>query len=120
MPPKPLIELSAGAWEEYAQNAYEAYGETTDHKNFQGNPMPDWALLPETIRAAWINSVKQVAVDFAIRKAFGDEETLWDLDERERAQVNHAFDYADNHSAAGVPGHGQFLLLAKLARRARL
>lgn len=117
MTPKPLIELSEGAWYEYAENAYDAYGETTDHKNYQGLPMPDWADLPQTIKTAWANSVKQVAVDFVIRPG---ADSLWDLDERERAQVNHAMDYTDNHSAAGVPGHGQFLLIAKLAKRIRL
>lgn len=38
------------------------------------------------------------------------------LDPREQAQVLHAKEYAEQHAAAGVPGHGQFLLIAKLAR----
>lgn len=37
------------------------------------------------------------------------------LDARERAQLEHARDYAQRHASAGAPGHGQFLLLAKLA-----
>lgn len=37
------------------------------------------------------------------------------LDSRELAQVSHAQEYAQNHQAAGAPGHGQFVLIAKLA-----
>jgi hypothetical protein len=33
--------------------AYEAYGEITGHRNFQGDPMPEWDDLPSTIKAAW-------------------------------------------------------------------
>ena len=37
------------------------------------------------------------------------------LDSREWSQVLHAQAYAHNHLGAGVPGHSQFLLIAKLA-----
>lgn len=37
------------------------------------------------------------------------------LDPRELAQVRHAVVYAERHTAAGAPGHGQFLLIAKMA-----
>jgi hypothetical protein len=37
-----------------AQAAYHAYGAVTDHKNYQGLPMPTWPELPEKIRAAWV------------------------------------------------------------------
>jgi len=37
------------------------------------------------------------------------------LDSREWSQVLHAQAYARNHQGAGAPGHGQFLLIAKLA-----
>lgn len=40
---------------------------------------------------------------------------LMKLDPREQAQIKHARDYRDNYSHAGAPGHGQFLLIAKLA-----
>jgi hypothetical protein len=39
-----------------------------------------------------------------------------ELEARERAQVFHALDYARNHAAAGIAGHGQLILIAKLAR----
>lgn len=38
------------------------------------------------------------------------------LDSREWSQVLHAQAYARNHIGAGAPGHGQFLLIAKLAQ----
>lgn len=50
-----------------------------------------------------------------------DEQKLkhWadELDPRERAQVEHAMDYAERYANAGAPGHGQFLLIAKMARQ---
>lgn len=39
---------------EKAQRAYDAYGAVTEHKNFQGDPMPAWADLGDTIQAAWV------------------------------------------------------------------
>lgn len=38
-----------------------------------------------------------------------------ELEPREWSQVRHAQAYARNHIGAGAPGHGQFLLIAKLA-----
>lgn len=32
---------------------YEDYGNFVHWKNFQGNPMPKWDELPQTIRGAW-------------------------------------------------------------------
>lgn len=40
-----------------------------------------------------------------------------ELDAREIAQVQHAMDYAGRHASAGAPGHGQFLLIAKMAHQ---
>lgn len=42
----------------FAKAAYHDYGLTTDFKNFQGNPMPEWDALPDKIKSAWIASVK--------------------------------------------------------------
>lgn len=33
--------------------AYDAYGATTDYKNYLGLSMPEWEDLPETIKKAW-------------------------------------------------------------------
>jgi hypothetical protein len=38
------------------------------------------------------------------------------LDSREHSQILHAQVYARDHVGAGAPGHGQFLLIAKLAQ----
>ena len=43
-----------------ANMAYLAYGQVTDHKNFRGEPMPDFDDLPDKIRSAWVNAVKAV------------------------------------------------------------
>ncbi len=43
-----------------AEAAYDAYGATTDHKNYQGLPMPKWDDLPEKIRAAWFAAAARV------------------------------------------------------------
>lgn len=39
------------------------------------------------------------------------------LDTRDHAQIRHATDYAAQHHVAGVPGHSQFMLIAKLFRQ---
>ncbi len=36
-----------------AREAYDAYGEVTDHKNYRGEPMPLWKDLGEKIQDAW-------------------------------------------------------------------
>jgi hypothetical protein len=38
------------------------------------------------------------------------------LESREWSQVLHAQAYTRDHIGAGAPGHGQFLLIAKLAK----
>jgi hypothetical protein len=38
------------------------------------------------------------------------------LDHREIEQIRHATAYAASYAAAGVPGHGQFMLIAKLTK----
>lgn len=43
-----------------AKLAYVAYGETTGFRNFQGNPMPSWNNLGDTIQAAWIAAANAV------------------------------------------------------------
>ena len=39
-----------------------------------------------------------------------------DLEPRELAQVYHALAYAKDYAHAGIPGHGQHMLIAKLAK----
>ena len=47
-----------------ARAAYDAYGNVTDHKNYRGDPMPEWDNLPEKIQQAWRAAVAR-ALDFA-------------------------------------------------------
>ncbi len=42
-----------------AQEAYEAYGQTTGGKDYQGLPMPEWADLGEQIQNAWRAAVSR-------------------------------------------------------------
>lgn len=48
------------AWLEKAKLAYNAYGKSTDFKNYKGLPMPEWDSLPEAIQIAWGSAVKAV------------------------------------------------------------
>lgn len=48
---------------ELAQSAYAAYGEATDHQNYQGLPMPEWPDLGDQIHKAWIAAAGTVALD---------------------------------------------------------
>ena len=45
----------------------------------------------------------------------GEHHWTHELTEREYAQVKHAVIYSTAHGDAGVPGHSQFMLIAKLA-----
>jgi len=111
---------------ELAQAIYKAYGETTEFKNYQGLPMPEWKDLTDKIRAAWEAAAKRAIGAMIIEQQYENNrlQDEWDakfkFDEREKAQIEHAQDYAEKHSKAGVPGHGQFLLIAKLANALEL
>lgn len=41
---------------ELGRSAYRAYGQVTDFKNFQGDPMPEWDDLGQHIQEAWMES----------------------------------------------------------------
>jgi len=56
---------------DYAKIAYAAYGATTDHKNYQGLPMPEWDALSDTIKAAWIAAATAwIAAATAVMQAY--------------------------------------------------
>ncbi len=44
--------------EDVARAMYAAYGEITGHKNYLGNPMPDWADLGDTVQQAWLGAAR--------------------------------------------------------------
>lgn len=43
-----------------AKLAYEAYGHSTGNKNFRGEEMPAWEILPEKIKHAWLAAAAAV------------------------------------------------------------
>jgi hypothetical protein len=86
------------------EDLYAVYGSVTDFKNYQGLPMPLWSNLTPKIQEAW-NAV-----------ADAKESTKVDLEIREMRQIQHALIYEGQFQDAGVPGHGQFILIAKLAK----
>lgn len=47
-PEAPRVDLTS-----LARFGYQAYASASGGKNFQGNPMPTWDELPETIRDYW-------------------------------------------------------------------
>lgn len=51
---------------ELAKIAYRAYGQTTDFKNYQGLPMPEFDNLPEKIQEAWIAASQAIVKHFNI------------------------------------------------------
>jgi len=59
--------------------AYQAYGESTDWKNFRGDKMPEWEELPEAIQEAWriasVGSVKHW-IETTFKSACLDNERL--------------------------------------------
>jgi hypothetical protein len=44
--------------EGFGRKAYQDYGDYVGWQNFAGLPMPQWEELPETIRQAWLVSVR--------------------------------------------------------------
>jgi len=48
--------------EKLAQAAYMAYGKSTNNKNFRGEEMPTWELLPTAIQNAWIAATGEIVV----------------------------------------------------------
>lgn len=46
-------ELHFGTFADLAKQAYCAYGDEAEWKNYQGKLMPDWDDLPENIRRYW-------------------------------------------------------------------
>jgi len=48
-----MVGITDYGIEQMAKQAYYAYGSVTDHKNYQGLPMPEWENLTYKIREAW-------------------------------------------------------------------
>lgn len=96
-----------------AMLAYQAYGKSVGYKNYQGLPMPQWGNLSPAIKDAWVAAAKE---SVARQHAADLIKLRQQLDDREFLQIKHAFYYNEAFKGAGIPGHEQFILLAKLAK----
>lgn len=53
-------QLTDANWSAIAPFAYSAYGAVVNFKNYQGQPMPPFDQLPETIKQAWEQAARSV------------------------------------------------------------
>lgn len=61
------MQVEAGmAWSDIAGSAYRAYAANRGNKDYRGEELPAWDVLPEHIRSAWEAAVRQV--DFCLTK----------------------------------------------------
>jgi hypothetical protein len=55
-------QAAAGlSWHDVAKAAYAAYAASIGNRNFRGDLMPDWDVLPAAIKTAWEAAVREVA-----------------------------------------------------------
>lgn len=47
-----------------AGRGYNAYGSTTDHKNYLGQPMPNWQELPAKQKHAWLTATTSIVAGY--------------------------------------------------------
>lgn len=87
------------------RKAYDFYNEGTDGLTHDGKPLPKFDEMPERIQVRW----QHVGEGFA--PFLGENHPF---DSREWETICHAKTYAAEFSHAGIPGHGQILLIAKL------
>lgn len=85
---------------------FEGYRISAAGTTYDGKPIPDWSELGEDVRGHWM------AASVALFKAMKEH---LNLDTREIEQIRHAQHYKKSFSSGGIPGHNQFLLIAKLA-----
>ena len=92
---------------EIARDLYAAYSQVIDANNPKLRAMPAWEDLPSEIQLAWEGAAFQAASVLKPRV---------ELEAREQLQVSHALTYFAQFQSSGVPGHGHFMLIAKLAK----
>jgi len=63
------------AWAEIARSAYKAYAASTGNKNFQGNPMPEFDDLTQSIKIAWEVAARQVGGCLELK--YATDEQRW-------------------------------------------
>ena len=55
--------------EDVGKYLYATYCESSDNKNYRGDPCPEWEELPEGIRKHWTMVAKAARRHFAFRLA---------------------------------------------------
>lgn len=66
-----IYNAPATAVKSFSAVGYDAYGATTDHKNWQNLPMPTWAELPEKQRTAWNAATAAIVGSYVSRLDVG-------------------------------------------------
>lgn len=103
---------------DYADLAKDMHDAFREQANRNGGIVLPWEhQLPE-VHQAW-QAAARAAVVAMTRPAeieLAEATSELTLDGREEAQIRHALDYAQKHTAAGTVSHGQLLLIAKLAQ----
>lgn len=77
---EPEQEECAGqmAWRKVAASAYQAYANSVGNKNLQGNAMPAWEALPQSITTAWEAAARHADLCQRATPGFAtDYETCW-------------------------------------------
>lgn len=59
--PAPEFKQAREDINKLAEMAYNAYGNTTNFKNYKGELMPKYSELPEDIKTAWVAAANMVS-----------------------------------------------------------
>lgn len=99
---------------ELAKKAYDAYGDTTNHLNYQGNPMPEWDHLSPIIQMAWNNAALRVSMETnSMQREFVPWRNI--LDPRQQATLKDAEEYSKE--PFGDVAHNLKLLIADMSEQ---
>ena len=110
------------------QIAFEAYREAAHGRDVRGGWIPDWNALNPPVRDCWeaaglalrnawaAETEAACAAVAAHHRALSGKREPFPLDERETAKLRHALIYQDGLTAAGIAGHTDYMLLARLAQ----
>ena len=110
------------------QIAFEAYREAAHGRDVRGGWIPDWNALSPAVRDCWEAAGTALRNDWAaeteaavsamaahLRALYDKRRVPLALTERDAAKVRHALIYMAGLSTAGIAGHTDFLLIARLA-----
>lgn len=74
------MKARGNSYEAFAISAYKAYSASAGNKNFRGEPMPEFDVLPQPIKTAWEAAVRQVIDAWESEGEFTKfpDETRWE------------------------------------------